>query len=99
MHEIQATPSGGAGTPPGRSRLQKFIPILFDKHFKICNNRLRILERKKMKNYDYLMNHVDRAYGLIANADEVEWTDRGRWLRERALDSIGELFDYLDEEE
>jgi len=52
-----------------------------------------------MKDYNYLMNHVDRAYGLIANADEVEWTDRGRQLRERALDSIADLFDYLDEEE
>lgn len=52
-----------------------------------------------MKNYNYIMNHVDRAYGLIADADEVQWTDRGRQLRERALDSIGDLFEYLEEEE
>jgi len=53
----------------------------------------------KKNNYNYLMNHVDRAYGLVSNADDVELTDRALWLRERALDSIGELFEYLEEEE
>jgi len=52
-----------------------------------------------MKNYDYLMNHVDRAYGLIANSDDFSLTDEARKLKEKALDSIAELYDYLDEEE
>ena len=53
----------------------------------------------KKNNYNYLMNHVDRAYGLVDDSDDVELTDRGRQLRARALDSIGELYDYLEEEE
>ena len=65
----------------------------------LCMRKNKKGETMKKNNYNYLMNHVDRAYGLVDDSDDVELTDRGRQLRARALDSIGELYDYLEEEE
>lgn len=42
------------------------------------------------------MNHVDRAYGLIANSDDFPMSAEARRLKENALESIEKLYDYLD---
>lgn len=47
---------------------------------------------------DYLMNAVDRAYGLIDDTDDLELSDEAKSLKLKALSAVSEYFDFLEEE-